>query len=67
MRLVVENTDTGLRSFMSFPGGNQHFRDSPFYDNLVEGWVNAEHFEMITDADAVEAAAVETVTVSPAP
>ncbi len=61
MRLVVENTDAGFKSWMTLPGGNQHFRRTPFYDNLLEGWILGNHFQMKTDATDIADTAVETL------
>jgi len=40
MRMVVENTENGLSGRVTLPGGQQHFRESPYYENLIEGWLN---------------------------
>lgn len=65
MRHVSEFTSDGIVSWWTLPGGQRHFRDSPLYDNLLDDWLAAEHFEMPFRAADVQAAAVETVTVVP--
>lgn len=67
MRHVSEFTATGIRSYWSLPGGQRHFRDSPHYEDLVDDWLAVRYFEMPFEPDAVSAAAVETITVSPRP
>ncbi len=64
-RHVSEFTADGIKSYWTLPGGQRHFRDSPHYDDLLEPWLNNEPFEMPFTAEAVEAAATETLTVSP--
>ena len=66
LRLVVENTPAGLVGRMSLPGGQRHFRDSPFYDNLLEPYLRNEPFVVPFTPEEVEAAAVETIVVRPA-
>ena len=63
MRHVSEFTAEGITSYWTLPGGQRHFRDSPHYDDLLEDWLAVRHFELPFAADAVEAAAVETVEI----
>jgi penicillin amidase len=67
MRLVVENTPNGLVSKISFPGGTKHFRDSDYYDNLLQGWLKNEPVALLFTQAEITAAAVETEEILPAP
>ncbi len=67
MRLVVENTANGLVSKISFPGGTQHFRDSDYYDNLLDGWLKNEPVALLFTQAEITAAAVATEEILPAP
>jgi len=67
MRLVVENTANGLVSKISFPGGNKHFRDSDYYDNLLQGWLKNEPVALLFTQAEIAAAAVESEEILPAP
>lgn len=64
MRLVVENTEDGLKGQISFPGGQSHFRDSEYYDNLVEGWLNNEPIALPLLAEDIAEVTVETMTLT---
>lgn len=65
MRHVSDFTADGIVSWWTLPGGQRHFRDSPFYDSLLDDWLAADHFEMPFRAADVEAAAEETIMVAP--
>ncbi|MEZ4459461.1 MAG: penicillin acylase family protein, partial [bacterium] len=67
MRLVAEVTDNGIVSRISFPGGQRHFRDNAFYDNLLDGWLKNEPIDLLFGSAAVDAAATETDEILPAP
>ena len=63
-RMVAEVTDDGIHSVMNMPGGQRHFRDSPYYNSLLEDYLENVTFEMVFDVSQVEA--VETIEVLPA-
>lgn len=65
MRHVSEFTADGIKSFWTLPGGQRHFRDSPFYDSLLDDWFAGNHFAMPFTPEEVTAAAMETVEVVP--
>ncbi len=65
MRHVAEVSADGIKSFWTLPGGQRHFRDSPYYDNLLDPWLSTTHFEMPFEPADVTAAAVETLEVAP--
>ncbi len=67
MRMVVEGRPDGMVGRFQLPGGQVHLRDSEFYNSLLSGWLDNEPFVMPFTPDEVDAAAEETVTVSPAP
>lgn len=67
MRLMVENTADGLKGKISFPGGQKHFRDSPYYDNLVEGWLNNTPIDLPFKAADIAGITDSTITIEPAP
>jgi hypothetical protein len=57
--------DEPVRCRMQFPGGQRHFRDSPFYETGVQAYLRGEGADIALTDDAVNAAAVETRTVTP--
>ena len=65
MRHVAEFGPDGIVSHWSLPGGQRHFRDSPHYDDLLDDWLAANHFQLPFRAADVAAAAVETIEVAP--
>lgn len=65
MRHVSDFTDDGIVSYWTLPGGQRHIRDSEFYDSLLDDWLATQHFQMPFQPADVEAAAIETVEVSP--
>ncbi len=65
MRMIVENTDAGFRSWFQLPGGQRHFRDSEFYDNLLDPYLENKPFEMALSPEALAPQASETITVAP--
>lgn len=59
--------DAPVRCRVQFPGGQRHFRDSPFYNHMVDRYLANESAPVAFTAAEVDAAAAETVTVNPAP
>ena len=65
MRFVCEvMSETGPSCTMQIPGGQQHFRDSPHYDDLLQKWLVNESFPLMTDLTEVEASGAEPITIS---
>ena len=50
---------------MQFPGGQQHFRDSPYYEHMVPAYLRNEATDIALTPEAVDAASMVNVTVSP--
>jgi len=50
---------------MQFPGGQRHFRDSPFYETGVQAYLRGESVEVPLTPEAVDAASVEVRVVTP--
>jgi acyl-homoserine lactone acylase PvdQ len=46
MRMVTELDPQRVRSWNSFPGGQVHDRESPFYENLVKYWMTRTTYEV---------------------
>lgn len=67
MRVVFEATDDGIEGVFQLPGGQDHHKDSPFYNSLLDNWLENKTSKLLFGRDEVDAAAVETVTVNPAP
>lgn len=65
MRQVAEVTDDGIVSYWALPGGQRHFRDSPHYLDLMDEWLEGDFFRMPFTPQEVEAAAVETIVITP--
>ncbi|MFU8805986.1 MAG: penicillin acylase family protein, partial [Bradymonadaceae bacterium] len=65
MRMIVENTDAGLRSHFQVPGGQRHHRDSPFYNNLLDDYLDNTPFEMPLSQEAAAQNAHQTLVVMP--
>lgn len=67
MRMIYEATDTGIQASFELPGGQDHHSDSPFYDSLLNDWLENRQNKLLFDRAEVDQAAVETITVNPAP
>src|SRR5690606_5665160 len=39
MRLTCEGLPAGMSCTIQLPGGQRHYRNSPFYDNFLERWL----------------------------
>jgi predicted GNAT family acetyltransferase len=50
---------------MQFPGGQRHFRDSDFYENMVPRYLRGEGTDIALTSEAVDAASVVTAVVTP--
>ncbi len=57
--------DEPVRCRMQFPGGQRHFRDSPFYETGVQAYLRGESVEVPLTPEAVDAASVEVRVVTP--
>ena len=57
--------DVPVRCTMQFPGGQRHFRDSPFYETGVQAYLRGESVEIPLTPEAVDAASVEVRVVTP--
>ncbi|RYE89560.1 MAG: penicillin acylase family protein, partial [Myxococcales bacterium] len=64
LRTVIEITEQGPRMTFQYPGGADLHRDSPFYNNLVEGWLTNTGVAFPFGPDAVTSPAKQ-VTVQP--
>ncbi len=65
MRMVVEGKPEGFVGHFNFPGGQIHRRTSEHYDDLIDGWLDNSRFVMPFTQEEVDAAATETLTISP--
>ncbi|MFZ4736219.1 MAG: penicillin acylase family protein [Bradymonadia bacterium] len=50
---------------MQFPGGQQHFRDSDFYEHMVPKYLRGEGTDIALTSEAVDAASVVSSVVTP--
>jgi penicillin amidase len=66
LRMVVEATPTGLTMTYELPGGADLHRMSPFYNNLLPGWLANQPVPFPFGPGAVTSPA-STIVVSPAP
>jgi penicillin amidase len=57
--------DAPVHCRMQFPGGQQHFRDSPYYEHMVPAYLRNEATDIALTPEAVDAASMVNVTVSP--
>ena len=46
-RMVVDLTPGKVRGWGVYPGGQSGNPGSPFYDNMIEAWVNGEYYELL--------------------
>lgn len=60
-RTVVEFTPSGARALVQAPTGLSLHRDSPFFDNLVEGYLKNEGVPLLFERDEVRDAATSCV------
>jgi penicillin amidase len=66
MRFLCEApADAPVHCRMQFPGGQQHFRDSPYYEHMVPAYLRNEATDIALTAEAVDAASMTSVSVSP--
>ena len=66
VRFVVEADPAGVRMTYELPGGSDLHRESPFYNNLLAGWLVNEPIPFAFGKGAVQNPAL-SVEVSPAP
>ena len=67
MRMVVEGKAEGFLSRWQLAGGQVSLKASPLYNSLLDDWLANEPFQMPFGPQEVEAAAVRTLVVVPAP
>ena len=66
MRYTCEvKADTGPDCTIQVPGGQQHYRDSPHYDDLLQKWLVNEAVPLTTDWATIEAGAEASLTAGP--
>lgn len=63
MRFACETDAAGVRCTMELPGGNRNFRDSPFRNNLVPGWLHNQPFPLHFLPADITGAATEVIMV----
>ncbi len=57
--------DAPVRCRMQFPGGQEHHRDSPYYEHMVPAYLRGEATDIALTAEAVDAASQVSVTIQP--
>ena len=57
--------DAPVRCRLQFPGGQQHHRDSPYYEHMVPAYLRGEATDIALTAEAVDAASQTSITVLP--
>ena len=65
--ICEELPTTGPSCTIQRPGGQDHFRDSPHYDDLLKRWLVNQPIPLPFDIDQAAANAAETITVSATP
>ncbi|MFN3202966.1 MAG: penicillin acylase family protein [Bradymonadia bacterium] len=66
MRFACDvDPEAGPQCTLQIPGGNRHYRDSPFYDDLMQEWLVNKAFPLRLAEDEVEASTTERVGICP--
>ena len=65
MRMVCETPRSGVSCFIQMPGGQQHYRDSPHYDDMLDYWLNNVSVPLLFNVDQAGNNAEETFIIVP--
>jgi penicillin amidase len=66
IRVVFEAREDRIQGYFQLPGGQDNHRESRFYQSLTEDYLTNTPRELLFERDAVDANAVETISVEPA-
>lgn len=65
MRLACAAGSEAVTCTIELPGGERHLRDSPFYDNLLPGWLDNQPIPLTFSVDQVAQDPAEHILVEP--